>query len=92
MRTVILLMAQAPPIHYVTQTVMTLNRLLVCDKISEISENWSNARVLTTALVAGWVGGWLSNPPPSWGWDNSGSLGFPTFWVGGSRNPPPLRW
>ena len=40
------------------------------------------------------MGGWLSNPPPPprWGWDNSGSLGFPKFWVGGSHNstPPPV--
>ena len=34
-----------------------------------------------------WVGGWLSNPPPPrWGWDKSGSVGFPKIWVGGSRN------
>ena len=33
---VIFQMAQAPPIHHVTQTVTTLNRRIVCDKISEI--------------------------------------------------------
>ena len=45
-------MAQAPPIHHVTQTVTTLSRLLICDKFSEISENWSNAGVSCAALVA----------------------------------------
>ena len=60
-------MAQAPPIHHVTQTVTTLNGLLICAKISEISENWSNARVLCVAFVAGWL------VAPGWGWDNSGS-------------------
>ena len=54
----------APPIHHVTQTMTTLNRLLTCDKISEISENWSNARVLCTALMACWLGGWLAVQPP----------------------------
>ena len=33
----ILRMAQAPPIYPVTQAVMTLNRLLMWDKISENS-------------------------------------------------------
>ena len=41
--------------------------VLMCGKISENSENWSNDRVLCTALEAGWVGGWLAAlpPPPS---------------------------
>ena len=32
MRTVLLRMGQAPPIHHVTQTAMTVNRLLICFK------------------------------------------------------------
>ena len=38
-----------------------------------ISENWSNTGVLCTALVAGWVGGWLPPPPPR--------VGVGQFWV-----------
>ena len=65
----------------------TLGRLLICDKISEISGNWSNARVLCT-LRAGRVGGWLAVPPPPptpggggtilgpWGFPNSGCAGL----------------
>ena len=40
-----------------TQAVRTLNRLLICDKISEISENWS------------WWGGTILGP---WVFPNSG--------------------
>ena len=86
MRMVILQMGQAPPIHHVTQAVRTLNRLLICDKISEISENWSNARVLCTALVVGWV---AVQPPVGVG-QNLGPWGFPNSgWVGLIIHPPP---
>ena len=43
--------------------------------------------------LTGWVGVAVQQPPlpppPLWGWDNSGSLGFPKIWIGGSCNSPP---
>ena len=41
-------MAQAPPIHHVTQTVTTLNKLLM----------------RLVYCFGGWVGGWLVVQPP----------------------------
>ena len=64
MRMVHLPIGQAFPFHHVTQTVTAVTTMN-CSYASKISENSSNARVLWTALVVGWLGGgWLSNSPP----------------------------
>jgi len=68
MRMVILQMAQAPPIHHVSQTVTTLNRLL---KFLKTGPMFVSCVLLWWVCVCVWVGGWL--PPPE-------SLGFPKFW------------
>ena len=49
----ILQMAHAPPIHHVTQTVTTLNGLLICDICSCL-----------VYCFGGWLGGWLAVQPP----------------------------
>ena len=51
---------------------------------------WCTRSYVLPWWLGGWVGGWLAvqHPPPHQ-WDNSGSLGFPKFWVGGSRNSAP---
>ena len=91
--TAILRIGQALPFHYPTQTVTavttTVNRLLSCFKYFYSP---SNAHVLCTVTVAGWLAGWLDSPHPPLGMGQSGSLGFPKIWLCGPRNssPPPL--
>ena len=73
-RTVILQISQAPPIHHLTQAVRTVNRLLI----------WLQKFLKSGAMLMfcvrlwwlpGWVGPWLSNTPSP--------LGVGHFWVPG---------
>ena len=98
MRTVILRMGQAPPIHHVTETVMTMKRLLICFK--KFSNFWKPVQCLCLVYrFGGWLGGWVvgcpTPPPPPWG--GAGQFWVTGFsrilggWVSEFTPPPPPR-